>query len=82
MLGAVACGCYDDIAVVGAYYVAEEYRHSGIGEKLFREILRRLPNKTIIFHASKRNKVTSKSSKTAVKKSNFFMLSSYVRRNL
>lgn len=52
ILGSVAYGCYDSYAVIGVYYVTEEYRHSGIGEKLFREVLKRLSGKSVIFHSS------------------------------
>uniref|UniRef100_A0A0M3IQQ9 N-acetyltransferase domain-containing protein n=1 Tax=Ascaris lumbricoides TaxID=6252 RepID=A0A0M3IQQ9_ASCLU len=55
VLGSIAFACYDDIAIIGVYYIIEDYRHSGIGSKLFTEALKRLSGrKNIIFHSCKR----------------------------
>uniref|UniRef100_A0A914RN61 N-acetyltransferase domain-containing protein n=1 Tax=Parascaris equorum TaxID=6256 RepID=A0A914RN61_PAREQ len=54
VLGSVAFACYDDVAVIGVYFVIEDYRHSGIGTKLFSEALKRIGSKNIIFHSRKR----------------------------
>ncbi|KAL4002462.1 Acetyltransferase (GNAT) domain family protein [Acanthocheilonema viteae] len=52
VLGSIAIACFNDFAVIGVYYVVEEYRHSGIGSKLFNEALKNVNyQQTVIFHS-------------------------------
>ncbi|VDN03239.1 unnamed protein product, partial [Onchocerca ochengi] len=52
LLGSIMITYFHNFAIIGAYYVIEEYRHSGIGSKLFNESLKNLnSNETVIFHS-------------------------------
>uniref|UniRef100_A0A0N5AP37 N-acetyltransferase domain-containing protein n=1 Tax=Syphacia muris TaxID=451379 RepID=A0A0N5AP37_9BILA len=51
VIGSIGYANYGNYAVIGIYYVVEEYRHSGIGTKLFTDAFRHLAGKTVIFHA-------------------------------
>ncbi|MFH4981155.1 hypothetical protein AB6A40_007864 [Gnathostoma spinigerum] len=51
VMGSVGFVVYDDVFVVGLYYVMEEYRHSGIGYNLFQHAIRNNKSKPRIFHA-------------------------------
>ncbi|KHN89064.1 hypothetical protein Tcan_17989 [Toxocara canis] len=52
ILGSIAFACYNNIAIIGIYYVIEDYRHSGIGSKLFAEVIKKLDHKDVLFHSS------------------------------
>ncbi|VIO90326.1 Uncharacterized protein BM_BM17333 [Brugia malayi] len=51
-VGSIVIAYCHDVTVIGVYYVIEEYRHSGIGSKLFDEALRNINQRqTVIFHS-------------------------------
>lgn len=52
VVGSVGLINHGTIVQLGLYYVTEEYRHSGIGSKIFNEILKNMKGKTLIFHSS------------------------------
>ncbi|VDN00022.1 unnamed protein product, partial [Thelazia callipaeda] len=52
IIGSISITFSSKYAIIGVYYVTEEYRHSGIGSKLFREALQLVENgQTVIFHS-------------------------------
>ncbi|KAM3724867.1 Uncharacterized protein ACO02O_07980 [Dirofilaria immitis] len=53
LLGSIMITYLNNIAIIGLYYIIEEYRHSGIGSKLFNEVLKNvISNEIVIFHSA------------------------------
>ncbi|VDK54575.1 unnamed protein product [Anisakis simplex] len=60
VIGSIGFAIYEGTVVIGIYYVVEDYRHSGIGNQLFKEALKRCSShKNILFHSYKPSGIES-----------------------